>query len=151
VTLPVFDEVSGQTVPVRLDLRWSWLDGLDRDTVHTHVRVPHEGIVNSHSQTLKGDALVSGTVSIATDPHSFERADDAHRQQVKYGCQVISHPTATPTTTAERLHGGQLDAIAGGGLVATLRTRTGLTVVAREHVWTLLYLGVPTGAPKAAR
>ena len=92
VTLPVLDEVSGQTVPVRLDLQWSLLDGFDRDTVHTHVRVPRGGIVNSHSQTLRGDALVSGTVSIGTDPHPFERTEDAHLQQAKYGCQVISHP-----------------------------------------------------------
>lgn len=39
-----------------------------------------------------GDAVVSGTVSIGTDLYSFERAEDAHLQQVKYGCQVISHP-----------------------------------------------------------
>jgi hypothetical protein len=84
--------VSKQTVAVRIDLPV---------VIARRVRAEHRahacacatwGIVNSHSQTLMGEALVSGTVGIGTDPYSFERAEDAHLQQVKNGCLVISHP-----------------------------------------------------------
>lgn len=90
--LPVLDEVSGQTVPVHLDLVWTLVGEFDRDTVHSHVRVPHGAIVNSHSQTLMGDALVGGTVTIGSEALEFGPTEGAHLQQVKYGCQVVSHP-----------------------------------------------------------
>jgi len=91
-TLPVLDEISGRTIPVRLDLHWSLVGEFDRDTVHSHVRLPHGAIVNSHSQTLMGDAVVSGGVRIGTEPFVFGPTNGAHLQQVKFGCQVISHP-----------------------------------------------------------
>jgi hypothetical protein len=95
VTVPVLDEISGRTVPVRLDLQWALVGEFDRDTVHTHVRVPHGAIVNSHSQTLMGDAVVTGTATIGTDLIDFGSTAGAHLQQVKYGCQVITHPHGT--------------------------------------------------------
>lgn len=92
VTLPVLDEVSNTTVPVHLDLEWTPVGEFDRDTVHTHAKVPHGAIVNSHSQTLMADAAVSGTVTVDGTPYTFEPVGDAHLQQVKYGCQLIDHP-----------------------------------------------------------
>jgi hypothetical protein len=91
-TLPVLDEVSGRSVPVRLDLRWSLVGELQRETVHSHVRVPQGAIVNSHSQTLTGDSVVSGMVAIGSDVLTFGPTGGAHVQQVKYGCQVVAHP-----------------------------------------------------------
>jgi hypothetical protein len=95
VTVPVLDEISGRTVPVHLDLQWALVGEFDRDTVHTHVRVPHGAIVNSHSQTLLADAVVSGTATIGADLVGFGPTVGAHLQQVKYGCQVITHPHGT--------------------------------------------------------
>jgi hypothetical protein len=95
VTVPVLDEISGRTVPVRLALQWTLVGGFDRDIVHTHVRVPHGAIVNSHSQTLMAAAVVSGTATIGADRVDFGPTAGAHLQQVKYGCQVITHPHGT--------------------------------------------------------
>jgi hypothetical protein len=92
VTVPVLDEISEHTVPVRLELQWSLVGEFDRDTTHSHVRVAHGAIVNSHSQTLMGDAIVRGTVTIGSDRLVFGPTTGAHLQQVKYGCQVITHP-----------------------------------------------------------
>jgi hypothetical protein len=92
VTVPVLDEISGHTVPVRLELQWSLVGEFDRDTTHSHVRVAHGAIVNSHSQTLMGEAVVRGTVTIGSDRLVFGPTTGAHLQQVKYGCQVITHP-----------------------------------------------------------
>jgi len=91
-TVPVLDEISGNTVAVRLDLQWSLVGQFDRDTTHSHVRVAHGAIVNSHSQTLMGDAVVRGAVTIGPDRLVFGPTTEAHLQQVKYGCQVITHP-----------------------------------------------------------
>jgi len=94
--IPVVNEVpgTGEKVVVSLDLTWSLVGELDRDTGHLHVRVPDEGNVNSHQNTLMGDATVSGTVRIGDDLLSFDGVEGAHLQQVKYGCQVIAHPAA---------------------------------------------------------
>jgi hypothetical protein len=96
-TLPVVDEVSGETLTVRLALTWTLVGEFDRDTGHSHVRFPHEGIVNSHTQTLTGDALVSGEVSIGADRLTFPPTGGAVLSQVKSGCQVIVFPHASGT------------------------------------------------------
>lgn len=90
-TVPVLDEVSGRTVPVRLDLQWSLTGALTRENGHSHARFPLGGIVNSHTQTLSGDALVSGSVAIASAVLTVEPTE-AYLEQVKYGCQVVFHP-----------------------------------------------------------
>ncbi|MDQ3689414.1 MAG: hypothetical protein M3406_05150 [Chloroflexota bacterium] len=94
--IPVVNEVAGrgEQVVVALELTWSLVGDLDRDTGHLHVREPGEGNVNSHQNTLMGEATVSGTVRIGTDVYTFDGVDGAHLQQVKYGCQVIAHPSA---------------------------------------------------------
>lgn len=96
-TLPVLDDVSGKTVSVRLALTWTLVGAFDRDTGHTHARFPHEGIVNSHTQTLTGDALVSGDISIGADRLTFPPTGGTVLSQVKSGCQVIVFPHATGT------------------------------------------------------
>lgn len=96
-TLPVLDDVSGETLSVRLALTWTLVGEFDRDVGHTHLRFPHEGIVNSHTQTLTGDALVSGEVSIGADRLTFPPTGGAVLSQVKSGCQVIVFPHASGT------------------------------------------------------
>jgi len=83
-----------EEVSVAIDISWSLVGELDRDTGHLHVRVPGEGNVNSHQNTLGGDATVSGTVVIGDAVYTFDAVEGAHLQQVKYGCQVIAHPSA---------------------------------------------------------
>ncbi|MCA1569696.1 MAG: hypothetical protein LC798_05110 [Chloroflexi bacterium] len=92
--IPLVNEANGDEVVIGLDLTWDLVGGLERDTGHLHVRVPGEGNVNSHQNTLTGDAVVSGTVTIGSEVLSFEGVDGAHLQQVKYGCQVIAFPAA---------------------------------------------------------
>lgn len=91
-TVPVLDEISGETVPVRLDLTWRPSEPFQRDTISTHARDPHAGIVNAHSQTLMVAASVNGTVTTGADATSWPNADEASLEQVKYGCQLIRHP-----------------------------------------------------------
>jgi hypothetical protein len=91
-SIPVVNEVDGEEITVRVDLHWRLVGELERDTGHLHVRVPGEGNVNSHQNTLMGGAVVSGTVTIGSDVLTFRDVDGAHLQQVKYGCQVIAHP-----------------------------------------------------------
>ncbi|MGI8998286.1 MAG: hypothetical protein ACR2GO_01035 [Candidatus Limnocylindria bacterium] len=94
--IPVINEVpgAGEEVIVALDLTWSLVGELERDTGHLHVRVPGEGNVNSHQNTLMGEATVSGSVRIGEDLYSFDGVEGAHLEQVKAGCQVIAHPSA---------------------------------------------------------
>lgn len=92
VTLPVVDDISGRSVLVRLALTWTPTGAFDRDLSHTHVRVPHEGIVNSHTQTLTSAAVISGSVWMGADRLTFEPTEGAVLSQLKYGCQVIVYP-----------------------------------------------------------
>ena len=94
--IPVMNEVSGEEVMVGINLTWDLVGELDRDTGHLHVRVPGEGNVNSHQNTLMGDATVGGTVIIGDEVLTFDRVEGAHLQQVKYGCQVVAHPSGEP-------------------------------------------------------
>ena len=98
-TVHVLDEVSRQTVPVDLDVHWSPSAPYVRGTLSTHVRDPHGGIVNSHSQTRTAPALVNGTVTIAGETVTFAGESDASLEQVKYGCQLIRHPHGTTALT----------------------------------------------------
>ena len=92
--VPMVNEApgGGETVAVSVNLTWTLVGELARDTGHLHVRVPGEGVVNSHQNTLMGDATVSGTVRIGDATYTFDGVEGAHLQQVKYGCQVIPHP-----------------------------------------------------------
>ena len=82
--VPVVNEVaSGDAEVVSVDLSWTLVGELTRDTGHLHVRVPGEGNVNSHQNTLMGDAVVSGTVTIGDQTYVFNDVVEAHLQQVK--------------------------------------------------------------------
>lgn len=96
--VPMVNEApgGGEEVVVAIDLTWTLVGELVRDTGHLHVRVPGEGNVNSHQNTLMGDAVVSGTVSMGRVTYAFSDVEGAHLQQVKYGCQVIAHPGGEP-------------------------------------------------------
>ena len=83
----------GEEVLLAVDLEWTLVGALERDTGHLHVRVPGEGNVNSHQNTLMGTATVSGTVVVGDQEFSFDGVEGGHLQQVKYGCQVIAHPS----------------------------------------------------------
>lgn len=94
-SVPVVNEASldGEEVIVTIDLTWSLVGRLDRDTGHLHVREPGEGNVVSHQNTLMGDATVSGTVTIGGQAFAFDAVEGGHLQQVKYGCQVVARPS----------------------------------------------------------
>ena len=96
--VPMVNEApgGGEAVIVSIDLTWTLIGELVRDTGHLHVRVPGEGNVNSHQNTLMGEAVVGGTVTIGDATYAFEGVEGAHLQQVKYGCQVIAHPGGEP-------------------------------------------------------
>ena len=95
-TVPVVNEApgGGEEIAVRVDLTWSLVGALVRDTGHLHVRVPGEGNVVSHQNTRMGGATVSGTVWIGDEAFAFDGVEGAHLQEVKYGCQVVAHPAA---------------------------------------------------------
>jgi hypothetical protein len=94
--VPIVNEAAGagDAEVISVDLTWNLVGELTRDTGHLHVRVPGEGNVNSHQNTLMGDAVVSGTVTIGDQAYAFSDVAGAHLEQVKYGCQVIAHPAA---------------------------------------------------------
>lgn len=94
--VPVINEASGagDPVTVRIDLRWTLVGTLDRETGHLHVRVPGEGNVVSHQNTRMGNATVSGTVWIGDEAFAFDGVEGAHLEEVRYGCQVVAHPSA---------------------------------------------------------
>jgi hypothetical protein len=96
--VPMVNEApgGGEEVVVTIDLAWTLVGKLARDTGHLHVRVPGEGNVNSHQNTLMGDAVVSGTVSVGGSSFVFSDVEGAHLSQVKYGCQVVAHPGGEP-------------------------------------------------------
>jgi hypothetical protein len=95
-SIPMINEAvaDAEETVVTVDLVFTLVGDLERDTGHLHVAAPGEGNVNSHQNTLSGSAIVSGTVVIDGDSFSFSGAQDAHLQQVKYGCQVIARPAA---------------------------------------------------------
>jgi hypothetical protein len=95
-SVPVINEASlgAEAVVVSVDLTWSVVGALDRDTGHLHVRRPGEGNVVSHQNTRMGDATVSGSVTIGDEEFAFNSVDGGHLEEVKYGCQVVAHPTA---------------------------------------------------------
>jgi hypothetical protein len=91
-TIPVVNELSGDEIPVVVDLTWNLAGELVRDTGHSHIPPRlFGGTVNSHWNSLTGDATVSGTVSIGGEVLGFTAVEGAHLQQLKYGCQVITH------------------------------------------------------------
>lgn len=92
----VVNEASAQLEEVRVsvDLTWSLVGDLARDTGHLHTRVAGEGNVNSHQNTLMGDATVSGTITVGDEIYVFDGVEGHHLQQVKYGCQVVARPSA---------------------------------------------------------
>jgi hypothetical protein len=91
-TLPVVNEVTAEEVTVTVDLEWSLVGELDRDTGHSHIPPQlFDGTVNSHWNSLMGEATVRGTVTIGTQTSTFANVEGAHLQQLKYGCQVIVH------------------------------------------------------------
>lgn len=96
--VPMVNEApgGGEEVVVTIDLSWTLVGELVRDTGHLHVRVPGEGNVNSHQNTLMGDATVSGSVSLGAATYVFSDVEGAHLSQVKYGCQVVAHPGGEP-------------------------------------------------------
>ena len=95
-SIPMINEAvaDAEETVVTVDLVFTLVGDLERDTGHLHVAAPGEGNVNSHQNTLSGSATVSGTVVIEGQTYSFSSVEDAHLQLVKYGCQVIARPAA---------------------------------------------------------
>ncbi len=91
-TMPLTDDVSGATVSVRLDLGWQLVGALQHDTAHSHVRLPGDGIVNSHENDLLGDAVAGGSLVLDHETIVLGPTFDAHLQLIKAGCQKLVDP-----------------------------------------------------------
>jgi hypothetical protein len=86
------DEVSGRVVNARISLRWTLVGYMTHDTVHSHVRVPGDGIVNSHDNDLIGSAEASGTIVLAGVQRELRPSLDAQLELIKADCQKIVSP-----------------------------------------------------------
>jgi hypothetical protein len=65
-TIPLFDEVSGSSFDVFVDLNWTAAGSLSRGTTHSHFQTAPSCINNQHMQGLFRPAEAAGTVSDGT-------------------------------------------------------------------------------------
>ncbi len=91
-TMPLTDDVSGTTTSLQLDLSWQLVGALQHDTAHSHVRLPGDGIVNSHENDLLGDAVAGGSLILGSETIVLGPSLDAHLQLIKAGCQKLVDP-----------------------------------------------------------
>jgi hypothetical protein len=86
--VPVFDEISGRSFDLNVDLRWRATGPLSRQQTITHFHTPGCR-VNSHSQGISRPAEASGTVSDGTTDFTPEASLSASLDSVKSGTVVI--------------------------------------------------------------
>jgi hypothetical protein len=91
-TMPITDDVSGAALSLQLDVSWELVGALQHDTSHSHVRLPGDGIVNSHENDLLGGAVAAGRFLVAGETIVLEPTLDAHLQLIKAGCQKLVSP-----------------------------------------------------------
>jgi hypothetical protein len=91
-SMPMTDDVSGAIVSLQVDASWELVGTLQHDTSHSHVRLPGDGIVNSHENDLLGGAVAAGSVLVGGETIVLEPSLDAHLQLIKAGCQKIVSP-----------------------------------------------------------
>lgn len=87
-TVPVFDEISGTTFDVSVDLSWTATGPLSRQQTTTHFHTPG-CISNSHMQSRSRPAGASGTISDGVTNFTPETSISASLDSVKSGTVVI--------------------------------------------------------------
>ncbi|MFN2483688.1 MAG: hypothetical protein ABR509_01955 [Candidatus Limnocylindria bacterium] len=91
-TIPVFDEVSGATYDVDVDLAWTAISTATHDTTRVHVAERQAGIVNSAANNWAADAAAYGSVLLEGVNLTPSPTFDAHLGRVKQNCLVVSLP-----------------------------------------------------------
>jgi hypothetical protein len=91
-TIPVFDEVSGVTYDVDIDLTWTAISDADHDTTRVHVADGHDGVVNSAANNWAADAAAYGSVVLDGVNLTPATTFDAHLGRVKQNCLVVTLP-----------------------------------------------------------
>ncbi|MDQ3880238.1 MAG: hypothetical protein M3295_04085, partial [Chloroflexota bacterium] len=91
-TIPVFDDVSGTTHDVMIDLDWLATSEAGHDTTRVHVAESHAGIVNSAANTWFAEAAAYGSVTLDGVNLTPAVTFDAHLQRVKQNCLVVTLP-----------------------------------------------------------
>jgi hypothetical protein len=87
-TVPVFDEISGATFDISVNLSWKATGPLSRQQTTTHFHAPG-CISNSHMQSRSRPAEASGTISDGVTNFSPETSLSASLDSVKSGTVVI--------------------------------------------------------------
>ena len=87
-TVPVFDEISGGSFALSVDLHWTATGPLSRQQTTTHFHTPG-CISNSHMQSRSRPAGASGTISDGVTNFTPETSISASLDSVKSGTVVI--------------------------------------------------------------
>lgn len=87
-TIPVFEEISGATFDVSVDVSWSATGPLSRQQTINHFHTPG-CITNSHTQSRLRPAEASGTISAGVTDFSPGTSLSASLESVKSGTVVI--------------------------------------------------------------
>jgi hypothetical protein len=87
-TVSVFDEISGTTFDVSVDLHWTATGPLSRQQTTTHLHTPG-CISNSHMQSRSSPAEATGTISDGLTNFTPETSISASLDSVKSGTVVI--------------------------------------------------------------
>ncbi len=86
------DSVSGDPFTVGIDVDWTAVGPLDSGPVHSHLRFPGEGVVNSHDNNLLRPAMATATVTIDGQLLALDPTWDASMELVKSGCMEVPWP-----------------------------------------------------------
>jgi len=87
-TVPVFDEISGASFDLSVDMRWTAIGPLSRQQTTTHFHTPG-CISNSHFQARSRPAEAAGTISDGAVNFTPEASISASLDSVKSGTVVI--------------------------------------------------------------
>jgi len=86
------DSVSGDTLTVLIDVEWTAAGPLYSGPVHSHVRFPGEGVVNSHDNNLMRPAMATAALTIDGEAVALDPTWDASMELVKSGCMEVPWP-----------------------------------------------------------
>jgi hypothetical protein len=87
-TISVFDEASGQTLDLAIDMTWTATSPVMRDQVTEHLHTPH-CLVHSHHQRKSRLAEAVGTVTYGSTNFTPEPAVDAILVWLKNGTVIV--------------------------------------------------------------
>lgn len=86
------DSVSGDTLTVGISVDWTAAGPLDSGPVHSHVRFPGEGVVNSHDNNLLRPATATATLTINGQALTLDPTWEASMELVRSGCMEVPWP-----------------------------------------------------------